>query len=98
MFDREARWLKEQARESLLVVVLDDLHAADVPSLLFLHFVVRDLAGTRLLVIGTYREVEARLAAETGALLAKIAREGGAIALARLSEDDVLEWISSVSP
>ena len=40
------------------MIVLDDLHWADEPSLLLLRFVARRLAGTGLLLIGTYRDVE----------------------------------------
>jgi tetratricopeptide (TPR) repeat protein len=96
-FDRAARWLKGESAEDPLVVVLDDLHVADLPSLLFLHFLVRDKSASRLLVLGTYREVEARLAADVEPLLTKIAREGEAVALDRLSPEDVLEWICAES-
>ncbi len=41
-----------------LVLVLDDLHWADEGSLRLLEFVARELAGARLLLIGTYRDVE----------------------------------------
>ena len=43
-----------------LVLVLDDLHWADKPSLLLLQFLARELGPARLLVIGTYRDVELR--------------------------------------
>ena len=46
-----------------LVLVLDDLHWADKPSLLLLQFLARELRGARLLVVGTYRDVELRAAA-----------------------------------
>lgn len=97
-FDRAATRLKHVASDKLLVVVLDDLHTADVPSLLFLHFLARDLRSTRLLVLGTYRDAEARLAPEVFALLAKIAREGDAVPLPRLTRADVQEWIRARLP
>lgn len=96
-FDRVARWLANESRERPLVIVLDDLHAADISTLVFLHFVARDLVGSRILLLGTYRDVEARLLAEIGPLLAKIAREGDVIQLARLSPDDVLAWVCAAS-
>ena len=37
------------------MLVLDDLHWADQPSLALLQFVARELVGARLLIIGTYR-------------------------------------------
>lgn len=42
-----------------LVAVLDDLHAADVPSLALLQFVSRSLAELPVLIVGIYREEEA---------------------------------------
>ena len=45
-----------------LVLVLDDLHAADEPSLLLLRFVAREIADSRLLVVGAYRDVDPTLA------------------------------------
>jgi tetratricopeptide (TPR) repeat protein len=41
-----------------LVVVLDDLQWADKPSLLMLQYLVRQLGGLRLLVLGTYRDTD----------------------------------------
>src|SRR6185369_3237309 len=41
-----------------LVLVLDDLHWADQPSLLLLQFLAREMGSARLLVIGTYRDIE----------------------------------------
>ena len=37
------------------MLVLDDLHWADQPSLALLQFVARELVGAGLLIIGTYR-------------------------------------------
>ena len=40
------------------MLVLDDLHWADEPSLLLLRFAARELASSGLLILGTYRDVE----------------------------------------
>ena len=40
------------------LLVLDDLHWADAPSLRLLEFLAPELAGSRLLLIGTYRPTE----------------------------------------
>ena len=40
------------------MLVLDDLHWADKPSLLLLEFLAQELRQSRLLVIGTYRDTE----------------------------------------
>ena len=44
------------AREGPIVLILDDLHAADEPSLLLLRFVSMDLAESGIVVLAIYRE------------------------------------------
>lgn len=78
-----------------LVLVLDDLHAADRSSLALLHFFARELRGSKLLVLGTYRDAEARADAELGEQMSRIAREGTLLALSRLSEDDAQKLVSA---
>jgi class 3 adenylate cyclase len=58
VFDSFASFLGGASSARPLVIVLDDLHWADEPSLLLLRFVARRLADTGLLLIGTYRDVE----------------------------------------
>jgi tetratricopeptide (TPR) repeat protein len=93
LFDATARLLARLAARSSFVVVLDDLHAADLPSLLLLRFVARGLRTLRVLIVATHRDVEAAARPEVGDLLAKIARDGETIALRRLSETDVAAWL-----
>jgi predicted ATPase len=58
LFDSIAAFLKTTSQRRPLVLVLDDLHWADQPSLMLLQFVARELGGARLLLIGTYRDME----------------------------------------
>jgi tetratricopeptide (TPR) repeat protein len=57
-FDSFTQWLKSLAKTQPLLVILDDLHWADTPSLLLLQFVARDVQDARILVVATYRDVE----------------------------------------
>ena len=54
------------------MLVLDDLHWADVPSLRLLEFLAQEIANSGVLIIGTYREAEVsrrhRLSDTLGAL------------------------------
>jgi AAA ATPase-like protein len=59
IFDRVVRHLAEAAAESGLLVVLDDLHWADRDSLGLLEFAARQLAASRLLLVGAYRDDDA---------------------------------------
>jgi hypothetical protein len=97
-FERAARLLGEAAAITPLALVLDDLHAADLPSLGFLQVLARGIAQTRILLVGTHRDAEARLTPEIGALLAKAAREGDVIALDRLAHEDVVAWMREAAP
>jgi DNA-binding CsgD family transcriptional regulator len=58
LFDGVATFWKRAAASETLVLVLDDLHWCDPTSLQLLRFVARELRGTRLLIVGTYRDVE----------------------------------------
>ena len=58
LFDSITSLLLAAARDRPIVVVLDDLHWADEPSLLLLRFAAKELASSGLLIIGTYRDVE----------------------------------------
>ncbi len=50
-------WRRAAARQPLLLVI-DDLHRADVPSLRLLEFVMAEADSSRLLMLGTYRDAE----------------------------------------
>jgi predicted ATPase len=55
LFDAVATLLREEARSKPIVLVLEDVHAADESSLLLLRFVARTVTDARLLVIATTR-------------------------------------------
>jgi len=78
-----------------VVIVLDDIHAADRSSLLLLHFLARELRGSRLLVLAAYRGVEARMDAETSELVTKIGREGTTLSLGRLDSQAAAELVGA---
>ena len=58
LLDSVPTFLKEASRSKPLMLVLDDLHWADDASLGLLQFVARELGQSRVLVVGTYRDVE----------------------------------------
>ena len=94
LFDALTAVLRSAARTRPLLLVLDDLHTADPSSLALLHFLARNLRGMRALVIGTYRDEEARLVPELGQLLGDIAREGTYLPLAPLTRAEISDLVA----
>ena len=58
LFDSAAALLTLVASETPLVVILDDLHWADTPTLLLLQFVAQHTRDVPLMLLGTYRSEE----------------------------------------
>lgn len=58
LFDGVAAFVTAATRIRPLVIVLDDLHWADKPTLLLLAHLARRVRSSRLMIIGTYRDVE----------------------------------------
>jgi DNA-binding SARP family transcriptional activator len=75
LFDAASTFLKAAAQAGPVVLVFDDLHAADEPSLLLLRFLARELGDTRLLVVGAYRDIDPTLSDPLAPTLAELARE-----------------------
>jgi eukaryotic-like serine/threonine-protein kinase len=96
LFDGVARFLIKVADDRRLLVVLDDLHAADEPSLLLLRFLAQTIAGGRIVLLGAYREAEQRVH-ELAELFAELARAGHRIPLRGLSRAEVGSYISRVA-
>jgi eukaryotic-like serine/threonine-protein kinase len=58
LFDSTAAFLERAASDQPIIVILDDFHVADTPSLLLLRFLSRGLGSTRLLIAAAYRDTE----------------------------------------
>src|SRR5580693_5705945 len=67
--------LRRAAETRPLLVVVDDLHWADVPSLSLLAFLAGELKDARLVVVGTYRDVEVVAGRPLAETLGALARE-----------------------
>jgi DNA-binding SARP family transcriptional activator len=67
--------LRRLAEARPLMVIVDDLHWADVASLGLLVFLAGGLRGARLVVLGTYRDVEAVAGRPLAETLGALARE-----------------------
>ena len=103
MFDSIAAFLKTASQRQPLVLVLDDLHWADQPSLMLLQFVARELGGARLLIIGTYRDMELSRQHPLAETLGELTRERlfQRVLLRGLTQEDVgrfIEIAAGVTP
>ena len=75
LFEAVVALLGHIAASRPLLLVLEDLHWADEPTLLLLRQVVRRTQAAPLLVIGSYRDLEVESAAPLARVLADLRRE-----------------------
>ncbi|HZQ86634.1 MAG TPA: AAA family ATPase [Acidimicrobiales bacterium] len=97
VFDAVSTLLSRASASRPLTVVLDDLHWADAPSLHLLAFLCRQLRGARVLIVGTYRDVESAANETTGPLLNDLSRSSVSVLLSGLAADDVASLITVLS-
>jgi len=92
-------FLSNAATVRPLLVVLEDLHDADKGTLDMLTHVSRHLAGTRLLIVGTYRDVEVDRTHPLSAALAELRRVStyGRVLLRGLNADEVRRMLESIA-
>jgi tetratricopeptide (TPR) repeat protein len=103
LFDSVTTFLENASQAQPLLLALDDLHWADKSSLLLLQFLTRQLGGSRLLVVGCYRDVELSRQHPLSETLAQLSREPvfRRMLLRGLSQDDThrfLEVTAGISP
>ena len=99
LFDSVTSFLVNASKANLIVLQLDDLHWADNSSLLLLQHLARRLKSSRLVVIGTYRDVELDRSHPLSAVLAELRRERlyQRMLLRGLSESEVKELVEAIS-
>ncbi len=96
-FRELAARLRSIAANGPVVIALDDLHAADHASLGFLRYVARLLRSMKVLVLGTYRDVEAERRDEATAAIAASCRDAIAMfALERLAASEVDDLVCAL--
>jgi DNA-binding SARP family transcriptional activator len=97
LFDAVATLLREETRRNPIVLVLEDLHAADASSLLLLRFVAQTLTDARLLIIATTRSSDRAATESFASTLAELARgqRFHHIRLRGLSREEVADLVAS---
>jgi DNA-binding SARP family transcriptional activator len=96
LFEAISSLLRRASATRPLVLVLDDLRAADAPSLLLLRFLAEEIGRARLLVIGCYRTLDPATKDPLSTTLVELSRrpETASIELTGLLEPDVTRFIA----
>jgi DNA-binding SARP family transcriptional activator len=99
LFEATAEFLRAAARERPVILVLDDVHAAEPSSLLMLEFVASELADAAVLLLAAYREPELDRTDPTLAALSRVVRHASArILLGGLKESEIASFIELTTP
>jgi DNA-binding CsgD family transcriptional regulator len=99
LFDSITSFLSNAARVRPLVLLLDNLHWADKPSLLLLEFLTREMERSRLLVIGTYRDEELSRQHPLSETLGELTREASVqrLLMRGLSQEDAKHFMMAAA-
>ena len=92
-------FLKNASTVQPLLIVLEDLHWADRGTLDLLVHVARNFSGARLLIIGTYRDVEVDRSHPLSSSLAELRRGStfGRVLLRGLTPDEVQRMLNAIT-
>jgi class 3 adenylate cyclase len=92
-------FLKNAAAVQPLMLLLEDLHWSDRGTLDLLNHLCRNLEGARLLVVGTYRDVDVDRSHPLSAALAELRRSTNfsRVTLRGLGVDDVTKMLSAIA-
>lgn len=99
LFEALSGFLRRASAARPLVLVLEDLHAADASSLLLLRFVAGDINASRLLLLGTYRDVEVGRDHPLAGVVPELVRSTGTmrITLPGLRDPHVARFIEEIA-
>jgi class 3 adenylate cyclase len=99
LFQAVAGFLRNASSAQALCLVLEDLHDADKGTMEMLVHLARNLAGARILLVGTYRDVEVDRTHPLSAALAELRRIESfqRIPLRGLSPDEVQRMLSNIA-
>jgi predicted ATPase len=95
--DSVATFFKSFARRQPVLIVIDDLHDADLASLAMLKFVAGAIRDANILIVGTYRDAEMHRSAERLKLIEETLREGNQLPLAGLAEAEVASMVEAIA-
>nr|PZN73600.1 MAG: hypothetical protein DIU57_19835 [Pseudomonadota bacterium] len=98
LFDGFAQFVSQAASELPLAVLLDDVHRADLDSLLLLEFLLGTCAEATVAVVATYRSPELRRSPERFHVVSRLLRRCGGTAVqpSGFSSADISNYVRGV--
>ena len=98
LFEGVSAFLANAAAARPLVLMLDDLHWADKPTLLLLQYLARNLRRERVMIVCTYRDVELDRTHPLADMIASLRREHlyERVLLRGLDREEVKSFIEAV--
>jgi tetratricopeptide (TPR) repeat protein len=97
LYDSVSAFLRRVSEAQSTLVVLDDLHWADEPSLQLLRFLAGDLGESRLLLLGTYRDLEVGFAHPLRRLIGQLTGPIHQLQLEGLAQPEVAELVAQLT-
>ncbi|MEA2384912.1 MAG: hypothetical protein QOH72_4883 [Solirubrobacteraceae bacterium] len=94
LFDAVAMFLRRVAADAPVVVLLDDLHTADLPSLLLLAFLARAIGDAPVLIVSTHHEAGPKRGPEVEGVFGELSRFGRRVHLGGLEAADLRRLIA----
>ena len=97
--DAVCAWLRASAVQGPLMIVLDDLHWADAPSVELLEHILVELGDVPLFIAGTYRDSELEKGHPHAALIDRIDRAAcwKRITVGSLEPDDIAQYLRDLT-
>jgi tetratricopeptide (TPR) repeat protein len=99
LFDAVADLLSEISAAAPVVLVLDDLHWADKPSLVLLRHLLRSPTPMRVLFLGTYRDTDLDRSHPLSDVLGELRRQPGVdrLDLQGLDQDEIAGFMANIA-
>ncbi|MCH8814974.1 MAG: protein kinase [Chloroflexi bacterium] len=99
LFESVTTFVRNATEARPVVLFLDDIHWADKPSLLLMQYLARNITRDRLMMVGTYRDVELDRTHPLSEVVAALRSDRlyERVLLRGLSSDDTRSMIAAVS-
>ncbi len=98
LYESVTAFIRNAAEANPIVLMLDDIHWADKPSLLLMRYLARSVSNQRVLILGAYRDVELDRKHPLSEVLATLRQETPyqRVLLRGLPQEDVLGLLESL--